>query len=249
VVTLELVNFVKEALAKGADISATRAQLLQQGWKQEDIEEALRQATGQGADQTIPKPPMNQSSPQMLGQSQPQTAQGNTFFVGLEYIFLYTSVLAIYGASLALLNLGGLKYFAGVPLTLGRAVTAFPITWIIVFFPIFLFLFFLLRRQVTRNREVRNSKWRKVFIYLALLGFILSILGVLIGFVLSTVIGIGLTKIQLVPSIITLLVNAPLTAYLILDVLDEQGSTKRDSLLAGYITILVALALLVGFTL
>ena len=247
-VTPELVNFVKEAAAKGADVSTTRAQLLQQGWKQEDIEEALRQAPGQVSDQTIPKPPMNQPSPLVLGQSQPQTAQGNTFFVGLEYIFLYISVFIIYSTGLTLLNLGALKYFAGVSVSVGRVAAAFPITALIVFFPTFLVLFFLLRRQVAQNPEVRNSKWRKVFIYLALLGFILSILGALFGLVFLAVAGVGLTKTVLVSFIIALLVNIPITVYLILDVRDEQGSTKRDSFLTTYITILVALALLVGLT-
>jgi hypothetical protein len=152
----ELVAFVKDALQRGVARADIRAALLAAGWREEDVEKALRAFAEIAFPVPVPRP-------------QPYLSARETFFYLLQFAALYTSAF----------NLGRLLFLLierafpdPIDLQWQQDYRSNAIRWsiasLVVAFPIFLVVARSLARAAARDPERRGSKVRKWLTYLTL---------------------------------------------------------------------------------
>lgn len=177
--------------------------------------------------QPTPPPPVNVpvAQPPVVTPVAPSAPGKGTFWIGVEYFFLFISVYAIYWSVNTLLIQAVSRFLtpttAATLKGLYDVVNKGSITTIIIFYPIFLALWIYLRKQIAQNPEIRNFKVRKVFFYITIIFSILYVLTILYGIVFGLVGGV-VNQNGLIISFVQLLILAPIPAYLILEVKGDQ---------------------------
>lgn len=203
-----LLDFIESARNKGVGDSAIKTTLLQHGWKEQDIEQAM---SAKGFSLPVPPP-----------------VQHFGMWIGFLYIILFIS-LYVCASSFA----GILDYAvdANIPDALDRSETIYTIIGqylmqyylasLIVGFPIFAGLFIFLKKQTLKNPAIKGIRSRKILVYITLIGTFLIILGHLI----STVYGFlgGIITTRTIGHLgVTLLVAGSIFIYFLVEIWGDR---------------------------
>jgi hypothetical protein len=166
----EIRDFVKDALAAGKNRADISAVLGQSGWRDDEIRNALDAFADVPFGIPVPK-------------RKPYMSAQEAFMYLLLFLTLYVSAVSLGTVCFQLVN-------AWLPDPVDIYRTMFQsnairegVSAIIIAYPLYLLLSFLLRRAIARDPEKRNSKIRKWLTYITL--FIAS--GVIIGDLISLV--------------------------------------------------------------
>lgn len=210
---LELEKYIQSARSQGANDESIKSQLINSGWSETIVSEALAPKQSAG-EINLPPPPV------------PHFGMWITFQYIILFISLYTSTTALGG----ILHHGVNQLFQD-PLEVSRYSSGFGnvflnfyIASILVGFPIFAFLFIALKRQVEQKPAVRNIKARKILIYITLIGTFLIMIGHLIG----TLIGFlgGNLTIQSAAHLgVTFIVAGSIFFYLLNEVREDRKTS------------------------
>lgn len=205
----ELSVFIEKARQSKATDEQIRAALLQHGWAPDAIDGALRPASS--LETLAPPPP----------------APHFGMWIGFLYIILFISLYVFATA------LGGVAHYAvdeyikdsldQVDYTkyIGQYLMQTYLSCLIVGFPIFAFLFLIIKRQVIKNHAIKGLRVRKILIYLTLVGTFL----IMIGHIIGTVYGFlgGTVTLRAAAHLgVTFLVAGTIFVYFLLDVWGDR---------------------------
>jgi len=207
---IELEKYIKAAQSQGATNEVIKDQLVKSGWAETDVINALTPTSPEG-NINLPPPPV------------PHFGMWITFQYIILYISLYMSATALGG----ILHHGVNQLFQD-PLETSRYSSGFEnvflnfyIASIVVGFPIFAFLFIILKRQVEQKPAVRNIKARKILIYITLVGTFLIMIGHLIGTIIG-LLGGNLTIQSFAHLGVTFFVAGSIFFYLLNEVREDR---------------------------
>ena len=205
----DLEKYIATARAQNATNDQIKQQLVQSGWVESEVSEALNPQPS-GAP-NLPPPPVPRFG----------------MWVAFQYIILFIS---LYISATAL---GGLLHTAvdrifqdrinqySYGSTINSYLLNFYLAFLIVGFPIFAYLFITLKRQVIKNPAIKNITSRKVLIYITLVGTFLIMVGHLIGTLMSFLSGsIALSSIFHLG--VTFLIAGSIFGYLLLAVKEDR---------------------------
>ena len=205
----DLEKYIATARAQNATNDQIKQQLVQSGWVESEVSEALNPQPS-GAP-NLPPPPVPRFG----------------MWVAFQYIILFIS---LYISATAL---GGLLHTAvdrifqdrinqySYGSTINSYLLNFYLAFLIVGFPIFAYLFITLKRQVIKNTAIKNITSRKVLIYITLVGTFLIMVGHLIGTLMSFLSGsIALSSIFHLG--VTFLIAGSIFGYLLLAVKEDR---------------------------
>lgn len=205
----DLEKYIATARAQNATNDQIKQQLVQSGWVESEVSEALNPQPS-GAP-NLPPPPVPRFG----------------MWVAFQYIILFIS---LYISATAL---GGLLHTAvdrifqdrinqySYGSTINSYLLNFYLAFLIVGFPIFAYLFITLKRQVIKKPAIKNITSRKVLIYITLVGTFLIMVGHLIVTLISFLSGsIALSSIFHLG--VTFLIAGSIFGYLLLAVKEDR---------------------------
>ena len=215
---VELKSYIEKAREKKLTTEQIKNNLIAAGWQEEQIAEALSQDTD-----LLPPPP-------------PPAVAHVGMWTGFLYILFF---IALYTLATAIAGMLHLWIDKALPTVIDNAdgssfdlfsmfaangysasIIRGYIAAIIVSFPIFITLAFILKRQIVTQPYVKNLRSRKLLIYITLIGTFLILLGNIIAtcydFLSGTVTGNGLGHFG-----VTILIVGAIFAYFI-------GEVKND---------------------
>lgn len=165
-VTKELIDFVKTKKSEKIPDTDIKRDLFEMGWRESDVRFALKHY-----DTTTPIPPYDNEKV-----SGGQKEKWDSFMHTLMFISMYVSLVSfiimvfmsvdfIFGQ-----KLGGGSYYSSRNYAFGSFLDDLraPLSWFIVSFPIFLYLFKKIAERTKENPEIRNLTSRKQLIYATL---------------------------------------------------------------------------------
>ena len=206
----ELDSFVRASLERGLDRNAIRGVLLQAGWREEELANALSAF----ADIDFPVP---------VPRRRPYLQAREAFLYLVSFIALYVTAVSFGGLIFAFIN----RAFPD-PLSFdgGRSSGALTlaIAAIIVTFPLYLFLMRRLAKEAAIYPERRESRLRKWLTYLTLVVAAGIIIGDLIA-LLSQLLGGDLTTRFTLKAVTILVITGCIFGYYLWDL---QQSEKVD---------------------
>ncbi len=173
----ELQPFVRKALASGATRAAIQEALQKAGWPLDEVRHAL--AAYADLDFPVPVP-----------KRQPYLSAREAFFYLVLFLTLYVSSISVGTILFQLINrwfpdpLQNAYYFESIAATARTATASLIIT-----FPIFLFMSWLIHGIMTRDPDKRGSKVRKWLTYITLFIAASVIIGDLITLVTNVLSG------------------------------------------------------------
>ena len=147
----QLVSFVKESLEKGLDRNAIREVLLQAGWQEDDVKNALSAFAEIDFPVPVPRP-------------KPYLQAREAFLYLLSFIALYVSAV-----SFTLLVFSFIDRAFPDPLSFDGDISPTTVASIIVAFPLYLLVMWRLSVESAADPERRRSKIRKWLTYLTLI--------------------------------------------------------------------------------
>ena len=205
----DLEKYIATARAQNATNDQIKQQLVQGGWVESEVSEALNPQPS-GAP-NLPPPPVPRFG----------------MWVAFQYIILFIS---LYISATAL---GGLLHTAVDRIfqdrinqydygsTINSYLLNVYLAFLIVGFPIFAYLFITLKRQTIKKPAVKNITSRKILIYITLVGTFLIMVGHLIGTIMSFLNGsIALSSIFHLG--VTFLIAGTIFVYLLLAVKEDR---------------------------
>ena len=206
----ELEKYIASAREQKVPDDQIRSQLIKSGWPESDVGEAL-----------APKPLSSVGLP-------PPPAPHFGMWVTFQYIILFIS-LYVSGTALGGILHNAVNRFISDPLDQTRyyssGVDDFMLRGylaaIIVAFPIFAFLFVILKKQAIEKSGVRSLRARKILIYLTLVGTFVIMIGHLIGTVYGFL-GGSVTTRSLAHLGVTFLVAGSIFFYLLNEVREDR---------------------------
>ncbi len=162
----ELLNFVRDALARGLSRAEIEDALLQAGWRPDQVKSAL-DAFAQVDEFPIPVP-----------KPKPYLSAREAFMYLVLFTTLYLTTFNLGRLIFQFINLGfpDAAEFIGYVESARQAIR-FSVASLIIAFPIFLYLSLLIGRAIRRDPSKRASKVRKWLTYMTL--FVAA--GVIIG--------------------------------------------------------------------
>ena len=162
----ELLNFVRDALARGLSRAEIEDALLQAGWRPDQVKSAL-DAFAQVDEFPIPVP-----------KPKPYLSAREAFMYLVLFTTLYLTTFNLGRLIFQFINLGfpDPAAYAGFADSVRQAIR-FSVASLIIAFPIFLYLSLLIGRAIRRDPSKRASKVRKWLTYMTL--FVAA--GVIIG--------------------------------------------------------------------
>ena len=162
----ELLNFVRDALARGLSRAEIEDALLQAGWRPDQVKSAL-DAFAQVDEFPIPVP-----------KPKPYLSAREAFMYLVLFTTLYLTTFNLGRLIFQFINLGfpDPAAYAGFADSARQAIR-FSVASLIIAFPIFLYLSLLIGRAIRRDPSKRASKVRKWLTYMTL--FVAA--GVIIG--------------------------------------------------------------------
>lgn len=167
----DLQLFVKQALEKGISRAQIHAKLLDGGWQEDEVKHALDAY-------------LDVDFPVAIPRRKPYLSAREAFMYLVMFLTLYISSIAFGTLLFQYINLWlpdpalGFYYYDGVNGTIRSATASLIIT-----FPVFLYVSWLLKRAIKRDPEKRSSKVRKWLTYITL--FVAA--GVIIGDLITLV--------------------------------------------------------------
>ena len=200
--TNDLQQFVKEALEKGISRTEIHAKLLEAGWQQDEVKNAVRYYAEVDFPIAVPRP-------------KPYMSAREAFLYLIMFLTLYISAISTGSLLFSFIN-----RFIPDPVLSQYAVDASgsairsATAALIITFPIFLFVANLLQKAIQRDPAKRGSKVRKWLTYLTLFIAAVSIivdLIVLVGSLLSGELG---TRFLLKVAIVLLIAGTAFGYYL-----------------------------------
>lgn len=210
----ELLKYVEQARQQNVADNVIKTHLLKSGWLEHDIIEAL---TPSKENINLPPPPVPQFG----------------MWVSFQYILLFISLY------ISFTSFGGILHY-GVDKLIKDEISSTAnysyfmyfgygndwllksyIAGIIVTFPLFAFLFILLKDQLRKKPGIKNLRSRKLLIYLTLVGTFV----IMIGHLISTVYGFlgGSTTLRAFAHLgVTFLVAGSVFIYLLNEVHEDR---------------------------
>lgn len=211
--TSDLATYIAKAKERNLSDEQIKKKLLDAGWPKESVDPAFLQTTTDG----LPPPP-----PPPL----PQVGMWTGFLYIIFFICLYICATAIsiifhHGIdSLFPPSYETYSDFSGIfDATIQGSLAA-----IIVSFPLFTFLAFTLKNQLTKKPIIRNIRSRKILIYTTLIGTFLIMIVHIIGTVYSFITGSANALNTLGHLAVTLLIAGSIFTYFISEVKHDSKS-------------------------
>jgi hypothetical protein len=170
--TPDIQLFVKEALAKGASREKIKEALKGAGWQADEIQQALTAYADKAVD-GIPVP-----------RRKPYLSARDAFLYLLMFLTLYWSAFSFGQLLYQFINRAfpdALAYLYAADTT--ASIIRMDIASLIIAFPVFLWISWILNREIQKDAEKRGSKIRKWLTYLTL--FIAA--GIIIGDLIALV--------------------------------------------------------------
>jgi hypothetical protein len=205
----DLSAFVKEALAKGISKEDIRSKLSAAGWRQDEVSTALAAYADMDFPVPIPRP-------------RPYLSAREAFLYLVMFMTLYISAFSVGTILFQLINrafpdpvLG--SYYLQSTTELIRQATAS----LIIAFPVFVLVSWIINRSQDQRAEKRSSRVRKWLTYLTLFIGAGIIIGTLIGLVSNLLSG-ELTTRFILKVLVTLVITASLFGYYLLDLQKEE---------------------------
>lgn len=205
----ELQHFVKEALEKGISRERIHAKLLDGGWQEDEVKHALNAYLETDFPVPVPK-------------RKPYLSAREAFMYLVLFLTLYISSIAIGTLLFQYINIWlpdlalGVYYYDGVNSTIRSATASLIIT-----FPLFLYITWLLKKAIKRDPEKRSSKVRKWLTYITL--FVAA--GVIIGDLITLVTNLlaGDLTLRFILKVLTVFViAATIFGYYLWDLRQEE---------------------------
>lgn len=204
----ELLNFIQNAKAKKVPEDTIRGQLLKTGWSEYDINEAMTPNSSSGIN--MPPPPVPHFG----------------MWVAFQYIILFITLYIWATAFGGMLDYIVDKYLPDTLYARGgfNSFVMWYLACLIVVFPIFAFLFLVLKKQAINKPAVKNLRARKVLIYLTLVGtFLLMVVHLIIT--LFRFLNGSSTLNSFLHFLVTLFVAGSIFVYFLIEV---WGDRKTD---------------------
>lgn len=209
----QLEQFITQSKAAGKTIDQIKAQLLGAGWPQADVDQAL------GIGNAIAVPAYV-----------PDQAANFNMWVVFEYVLMFITL------AFSAMSLAGLAHqFVNDKISAGNAVnyssyynsylTPGYVATSIIAFPIFAFLALLLRRRLEKNPAIRSIKFRKIFIYIALIWTFLALITRLIMTVYAFINGDAKVLNTLSHLLVTLMISGSIFTYFVIEIRQDSGKT------------------------
>lgn len=207
---LELERYISEAKTKGVPLDIIKTELVKHGWLEVEVLEALNPPQ---AGISLPPPPV------------PRFGMWVSFQYIILFICLYISATSLGGIMHIwvdrLIKDDITRTISGYSSSFNDYLLKGYIAGIIVAFPIFAILFFLLKKQLLAKPAVRNLKARKVLIYITLVSTFL----IMVGHLISTIFGFlgGDTTLRSSAHLgVTFLVAGSIFVYLLNEVREDR---------------------------
>lgn len=205
----DLEKYIADARTQNATNDQIKQQLVRSGWAESDVAAAL---TPQPLETpNLPPPPV------------PRLGMWVAFQYIILFISLYLSATAVGGILHTVVDnlfkdrLNQFDYGS----TINNYLLNFYLAFLIVGFPIFAWLFIVLKKQVIQKPAIKNLTARKILIYITLVGTFLIMVGHLIGTLLGFLNGtIALSSIFHLG--VTFLVAGSIFVYLLLAVKEDR---------------------------
>jgi len=205
----DLEKYIAAARAQKAPDDQIKQQLLTGGWAEAEVTAALT--------------PQPQGAPNLP----PPPAPRFGMWVAFQYIILFISLYLTATALGGVLHIAVDNIFQDKidPYDYGRNINSFLLNFYLAFlivgFPIFAWLFIVLKKQAIQKPAVKNLTARKVLIYLTLVGTFLIMVGHLIGTLISFL--SGTTALSSIFHLgVTFLVAGSIFVYLLLAVKEDR---------------------------
>ncbi len=203
----DLIRFVKEALGRGLSRGQTEEVLLRAGWKPDQVKGAMAAFAEVEFPVPVPRP-------------KPYLSAREAFLYLVLFTTLYISAYNLGSLIFQFINLA----FPNPAMEVGTYIhenIRWSISSIIVAFPIFLYLAWLLSREIRLDPAKRASKVRRWLTYLTL--FVTA--SILIGDFITLVYNFlgGETKVRFLLKVLTVAgIAGPIFAYYLLDLRSEE---------------------------
>lgn len=202
-----LYSFVKDSLEKGISRNAIRDALIQAGWQEDEIKNALSAFAEVIFPLPVPKP-------------KPYLQAREAFLYLVSFIALYTSAISFGSLVFQFIN----KAFPD-PISMGQDLSLgnvrMSLASLVVAFPLYIFLTWQLAKAVLQNSERRQSKVRKWLTYGTLVVASGVIIGDLIALV-SNILGGELTFRFILKVIAVFAVSGSIFGYYLFDLRKEE---------------------------
>ncbi len=212
--TNELQAFVKEGLAKGLGRDKMKAALLEAGWQEDEVRNALASYAEVAFPIPVPK-------------RKPYLSAREAFMYLVMFLTLYVTAFSVGTILFQLVNLWlpdpaqiAYGYASDYSTSLIRSSTAA----IIITFPLFLFMARLLQRAIKRDPSKRSSLIRKWLTYITLYfatGIIVGDLITLVTYVLNG----DLTLRFVLKVLVVLVIAGSIFGYYLWDLRTEEKET------------------------
>ena len=160
----ELTRFVREALVRGASRAQIGEALSGAGWRRGDIDKALAAFEDREFVLPVPRP-------------RPYLGAREAFLYLVLFASLYTAAISIGNAVFVLINRAFPDAAFTSPASVSTDVLRWALSFLIVSFPLFLFIQRTVNRMLQKNPELHSSRIRKWLTYMTL--FLAA--GVLVG--------------------------------------------------------------------
>lgn len=205
----DLQSFVKEALQKGMSRSKIHDTLVHAGWPADEIKSALHSYADVDFPIPVPKP-------------RPYLSAREAFLYLILFLTLYISSFSVGSLLFDFINrfipdaLSGVNSLDMTTSSIRNATAALIIT-----FPIFLFVSYLVQKAIKRDPTKRGSKVRKWLTYLTL--FVAA--GIMIGDLIALVSGLlsgDLTTRFLLKVLVILLIAGSIFGYYLWDLRQDE---------------------------
>jgi len=205
----DLQLFVKQALEKGISRAQIHAKLLDGGWQEDEVRHALDAF-------------LDVDFPVAIPRRKPYLSAREAFMYLVMFLTLYISSIALGTLLFQYVNIWlpdpalGTYYYDGVNGTIRSATASLIIT-----FPVFLYVSWLLTRAIKRDPEKRSSKVRKWLTYITL--FVAA--GVIIGDLITLVTNLlsGDLTLRFILKVLTVFViAATIFGYYLWDLRQEE---------------------------
>jgi Domain of unknown function (DUF5671) len=206
----DLEAYIAKAQEKNLPDQQIKETLIHAGWPKESVEQAFHEPNNI----SMPPPPVA------------QVGMWTGFLYIIFFICLYICATAIgfvfHNAvdKIFLPSYETYSDFVGIyDATIQGSLAA-----IIVSFPLFAFLTFMLKKQITKNPTIKNLRSRKILIYITLIGAFLIMIGHVIGTVYGFLNGTANSLNSLGHLCVTLLIAGSIFAYFIAEVKHDSNA-------------------------
>lgn len=210
---LEIVEFTRRALEKGASRDQIESALKQAGWKDADVRAALGAFAVVDFPIPVPKP-------------RPYLSAQEVFVYALFFTAFYLCVYSVGSLAYQLIDLAFPDPAAGADGAMRGAMLdgmRQKISTLIVAFPLFLFLFRFINRAIEKEPTKRSSRPRKWLTYLTLFIAAAALIGDLSTLIYSLLGGELTVRFMLKVATVAVLAGSAF-AYFLVDIRQDEQS-------------------------